>query len=75
MAMNDDDIWRKRFQLFAAIRLVGLAIFLLGLAVAFSDLVRPGGWKSLGGVLVIVGALDAVIAPRILKRGWERLEK
>jgi hypothetical protein len=75
MAMNDHDVWRKRFQLFAAIRLVGLAIFLLGVAIAFSDLVRPGGWRLPGGILAVVGALDAVIAPRILKRGWERLGK
>ena len=73
--MNDDDLWRKRFQLFMAIRLVGLATFLLGLAIAFTDLVRPGGWKLLGGILVIVGMIDAVFAPRILKRGWDRLEK
>ena len=73
--MNDDDLWRKRFQLFMAIRLVGLATFLLGLAIAFTDLVRPGGWKLLGGILVIVGVIDAVFAPRILKRGWDRLEK
>lgn len=73
--MTDDDAWKRRFQLFAAIRIVGLLVFLLGIAVAFSDLVRPGGWKLLGGILVIIGALDAVIAPRILKRGWERLDK
>ncbi len=73
--MNDDALWRKRFQLFLAIRLVGLATFLLGLAIAFSDLVRPGGWKLLGGFLVVMGVIDAVIAPRILKRGWERLDK
>ena len=73
--MNDDELWRKRFQLFAAIRLFGLLTFLLGLAIAFSDLVRPGGWPLLGGRLVGIGAIDAVVAPRILKRGWERLEK
>jgi len=73
--MSDDEIWRKRFQLFAAIRLFGLLTFLLGLGIAFSDLVRPGGWKLLGGILVVIGVVDAVFAPRILKRGWDRLEK
>ena len=73
--MNVDDVWRRRFQLFAAIRLIGLLIFLLGIAIAFSDLVRPGGWKLVGGVLAIIGAIDAVLAPRILKKGWERLDK
>ena len=73
--MIDDDVWRRRFQLFAAIRLIGLLIFLLGIAIAFSDLVRPGGWKLVGGLLAIVGAIDAMLAPRILKKGWERLDK
>lgn len=73
--MSDDELWKRRFKLFLAIRLFGLATFLLGLAIAFSDLVRPGGWKLLGGILVVIGAIDAVVAPRILKKGWERLGK
>lgn len=73
--MRDEELWRKRFQIFAAVRLFGVLTFLLGLAIAFSDLVRPGGWKFLGAILVIIGVIDAVIAPRILKRGWERLDQ
>jgi len=73
--MTDDEVWKRRFQLFAAIRLFGLIIFLLGIAIAFTDLVRPGGWRLVGGILAIVGAIDAVIAPRILKKGWERLDR
>jgi hypothetical protein len=73
--MADDELWKRRFQLFMAIRVAGLAIFMLGLAVAFSDLVRPGGWKLLGGFLVIIGVIDALIAPRIVKRGWERSDR
>lgn len=73
--MSDDELWRKRFQLFLAIRLFGLLTFLLGLAIAFTDLVRPGGWPLLGGILVAIGAIDAVVAPRILKESWERLDK
>lgn len=71
--MRDEQLWKKRFQIFAAIRLFGVATFLLGLAIAFSDLVRPGGWKLLGGILVVIGVVDALVAPRVLKRGWERL--
>ena len=73
--MTDDEVWKRRFQLFAAIRLFGLAVFLLGIAIAFTDLVRPGGWRLVGGILAIVGAIDAVVAPRILKKGWERLDR
>lgn len=73
--MTDDEVWKRRFHLFAAIRLFGLAVFLLGIAIAFTDLVRPGGWRLLGGALAIFGAIDAVVAPRILKKGWERLDR
>lgn len=73
--MRDEELWKKRFQIFAAIRLVGVATFLLGLAIAFSDLVRLGGWPMLGGILAIIGVVDALVAPRILKRGWDRLDQ
>ena len=71
--MTDDEIlWKKRFHLFALIRLAGLAIFFLGLAVMLTDLVRPGGWPLLGGILVAAGVIDAVVSPRILKRSWDK---
>jgi hypothetical protein len=73
--MADDELWKRRFRTFLAIRLVGLATFLVGIAVAFSDLLQPGGSKLIGGLLAVMGAIDAVIAPRILKRGWERQDK
>jgi hypothetical protein len=73
--MNDDEVWKKRFRTFLTIRLIGLATFLAGIAIAFSDLVQPGGNKLIGGLLAVIGALDAVIAPRILKRGWERQDR
>ena len=70
--MDDEAVWRKRFRAFALVRLFGLALFLLGVAIAFSDLVRPGGWPLVGGVLAIAGVIDAVISPRLLKRMWEK---
>lgn len=73
--MNDEELWRKRFRLFAAVRLFGLLTFLLGVTIAFTDLVRPGGWPLLGGILAVIGAIDAVVAPRILKKGWERRDR
>ena len=73
--MNDEELWRKRFHLFAAVRLFGVLTFLLGVATAFTDLVRTGGWPLLGGILAIIGAIDAVVAPRVLKKSWERIDR
>ena len=72
MSIEDDALWKKRFHMFALLRLAGVALFLLGIAIAYSDLVRPGGWPVLGAIIGIIGALDAIIAPRLLKRSWDR---
>ena len=70
--MTDEDIHKKRFLLFAAVRLSGLALMGLGLAVAFSDLVREGGFRQLGGLLMALGTIELVVVPLILKRKWDR---
>ena len=59
---------KRQFIIFAILRVGGLILFLLGIAIAFTDLLRPGGWKLLGGILVRVGAIEAVISPRLVKR-------
>jgi hypothetical protein len=70
-----DDVWRRRFQLFMLARLIGLATFLLGIAIAFSGLARPGGWPLLGGLLAVAGAIDAVFAPRLLWKLWAEQDR
>lgn len=64
-------------MLYSLVRLGGLAIFLLGIAIAYSNLLRPGGWPQVGAIVAIMGAIDALFAPRVLKRAWDKedLEK
>jgi membrane protein implicated in regulation of membrane protease activity len=69
--MTDEDA-KRQFIIFAILRVGGLILFLLGIAIAFTDLLKPGGWKLLGGILVIVGAIEAVISPRLVKRSIAR---
>jgi hypothetical protein len=71
----DDALWRKRFFIYSVVRLGGLAIFFLGIAIAYGDLVRPGGWPQLGAIIAILGAIDTVFAPRLLKQGWDRQDR
>ncbi len=73
--MTDEDRWRRRFFAYTAVRLGGLAIFFLGLAIGYSDLIREGGWPQLGAVIAILGAIDTVFAPRLLKRGWDQQDQ
>jgi hypothetical protein len=71
--VNDNDaLWRSRFFALTAARLLGLATFIGGVFIAMTDVLRPGGWPLLGGILAIVGAIDSLLAPRVLKKFWEQ---
>ena len=71
--MTDDEA-KRQFIIFGILRVGGLLLFLLGIAIAFTDLLKPGGWRLLGGILVIVGAIEAVISPRLVKRSMNRTD-
>ena len=73
--MADDALWKRRFHIFMAARLFGLAMFLAGIAIAFSDVAREGGWPLVGGILAIFGAIDAVFSPKLLKKMWEEQDR
>jgi hypothetical protein len=73
--MADDDLWKRRFFMFLLVRLFGLATFFLGIAIIYSDLLREGGWPAVGAILVIIGTIDAVFAPRLLKKLWEQQDR
>ena len=73
--MENEDLWRRRFFAYTAVRLGGLAIFFVGIAIAYSNLVREGGWPQLGAIIAILGAIDTVFAPRLLKKGWDQQDQ
>ena len=70
--MVDETVWKRRFLVFAALRLAGLAVFFLGIAIAYTGLLRDGGWPAVGLIVAILGMIDAVFAPRILRKQWKR---
>lgn len=67
----DEDVYRKRLLLYSLTRFGGLAIFFLGLAIFYTDLLRPGGWPQVGAIVAIMGVIDALFAPRLLKKFWD----
>ena len=70
--MDDNTQARNRLLAYTAVRLAGLAIFFIGVAIVYTDWIRPGGWPRLGAIVAIMGALDAFLAPRLLKRAWDQ---
>jgi hypothetical protein len=73
--MPDEEIWKRRFHAFLGVRLFGLATFFLGIAIIYTDLLREGGWPTVGAILAIIGTIDAVFAPRLLKKMWEQQDR
>ena len=69
--MDDDIKARNRLLAYSAVRFVGLAIFLMGVAIMYTDWVRPGGWPQGGAIIALMGALDGMFAPRLLKKHWD----
>ena len=70
--MRDETEWKRRFRTFTAIRLVGVATLFLGIAIAYTGLIRPGGWPAGGAIMVITGLIVGLMVPRIVKWQWER---
>jgi hypothetical protein len=70
--MDEEAVWRKRLLLYSLVRAGGVVIFLVGVAIVYTGIVRPGGWPQLGAVVAILGVLDSFFAPRLLKRHWDR---
>jgi membrane protein implicated in regulation of membrane protease activity len=71
----DDSTWRNRLLIYSLVRFGGLAIFFLGLAIIYTSVLRPGGWPQVGAIVAILGAIDALFAPRLLKREWDRQDR
>lgn len=69
--MGEDEVWRKRLLIYSLVRAGGLAIFFLGVAIMFTNLVRKAGWPQVGAIVAIGGVIDALFAPRLLRRAWD----
>jgi hypothetical protein len=70
-APRDEAFWRKRLLVHSLVRAGGVAIFFLGIAIGYSDLMREGGWPQVGAIVALLGVVDAWVAPRVLKKAWE----
>jgi hypothetical protein len=73
--MADEDLWRRRFFTFTLVRLAGLATFFLGIAIMYTDLLREGGWPVVGAIIAVMGVIDAVFAPKLLRKLWEQQDE
>ena len=73
--MADDATWKRRFYVYMGVRLFGLAVFFAGLAIMFTDILRQGGWPVVGAIIMVLGLVDAMAVPLVLKKQWDREDR
>lgn len=73
--MDDERKWRNRLLAYLGVRAAGLAIFFLGVAIIYTDLLRESGWPQVGAIVAIMGVIDALFAPRLLKKYWDEVDR
>ena len=69
--MADEEEWKRRFLIYMGARLLGLAMMAAGVAIIFTDLLRPGGWPVIGVIVMLLGLIDAVAVPSLIRRQWK----
>ncbi len=67
---QEDRIARGRFLALTLVRLGGVVILMLGIAVWQSDLVQVGGAPVLGISLFVMGLTETILLPRYLASRW-----
>ena len=74
--MDDDDRQaRNRLLVYTLLRGGGVVIFLFGMAIMYTNLLRPGGWPQVGAIIAIVGVVDAMVMPLLIKRSWDKRDE
>jgi len=71
----DENVAKRRLLIYSLVRFGGLAIFMLGVTIMYTGLLRPGGWPQIGAIVAIMGAVDSVFAPRLLKKAWDENDR
>jgi hypothetical protein len=75
MSMDDELKYRNRLLAYMGVRAAALAVFFLGIAIMYTDLLREGGWPQVGAIVAILGVIDALFAPRLLKKYWDEVDR
>jgi hypothetical protein len=66
--MTDQDPARSRFMILNLIRLGGVALAFLGVAIIAKRLVEPA--EIIGGIFLFIAAIDVLVVPVLLSKRW-----
>ena len=58
----DEQVAKRRLLIYSLVRFAGFAVFMLGIAIIYTDLLRRGGWPQVGAIVAIMGIIDGFFA-------------
>ena len=70
--MNNDDLAKQRFFLLSAIRLLSVAIIVVGLLALAGKIAMP---RPAGAAFAVFGLLEFLFLPLFLARKWKTPDK
>jgi hypothetical protein len=62
------DLARTRFFILGLVRLGGVVLAFLGISIMAKRWIEPA--DLIGGALIVMGAIEVLIVPRILAKQW-----
>lgn len=65
---------RQRFIVLNALRFSGIALVLIGIALARGHIIPGLPWQ-VGGVIALAGLIDFFFAPPLIARAWRRQDE
>lgn len=65
-----DQLARTRYVILSALRASGVLLMVMGLWIWNSDILREGGWPTVGVPLFALGFVESLILPQIIARKW-----
>ncbi len=66
--MIDESLAKRRFFTLSLVRLLGVVLAFCGVAIIAKRWIEPA--DIVGGALLVMGAFDVLVIPRLLARRW-----
>lgn len=73
MTQAADDLAKKRYFALSMMRVIGIAMLMAGFLLIAGrwSITEPAVDRWIGGALVLIGAFDFAVMPKLLARRWK----
>lgn len=70
-AEQREQLAKSRYHMLVLLQFVGVLLMILGMWIWAGDILREDGWPLVGAPLVVIGAIESLLLPKLLARRWK----